>query len=87
MQEETELGQLLVRPLHEAHSYETALILTEAFLVDKRPPEFSWMLCARLASALTALQHAMRRAMRSYTRAQEHSVAAHTCLFLSGMRW
>lgn len=66
MQEETELGQLVVRPMHEAYAYETALILTEAFLVDKRPPEFSWMLCARLVSALTALQHAMRKAMKPY---------------------
>ena len=36
----------MVRPLHEAHAYETALILTEAFLIDRQPPEFPWMLCA-----------------------------------------
>ena len=45
-QDESELGQLVVRPLHEAHAYETALILTEAFLIDRQPPEFPWMLCA-----------------------------------------
>lgn len=35
-----------MRPLHESHAYETALVLTEAFLIDKQPPEFFWMLCA-----------------------------------------
>ncbi|KAK9835072.1 hypothetical protein WJX81_008531 [Elliptochloris bilobata] len=42
--DETELGRLVVRPLHESHAYETALVLTEAFLIDNQPPEFSWML-------------------------------------------
>jgi len=45
-QDDSELGQLVVRPLHEAHAYETALILTDAFLIDRQPPEFPWMLCA-----------------------------------------
>lgn len=47
-QEDTELGTLVVRPLHESHAYETALILTEAFLIDNQPPKFDWMLCATL---------------------------------------
>jgi hypothetical protein len=44
MQEERQGGRLLVRPLHWQHTYEAALLLTEAFLVDTDPPPFMWML-------------------------------------------
>eukprot|EP00884_Botryococcus_braunii_P016566 jgi/Botrbrau1/3593/Bobra.0078s0044.1 len=37
-------GRLVVRPLHEQHAYEAAVLLTEAFLVDSDPPRFPWML-------------------------------------------
>ena len=44
MQVETDLGRIVVRPMHRQHIFETALVATEAFLVDRNPPEFQWML-------------------------------------------
>ena len=44
MQVETDLGRIVVRPMHRQHIFETALDATEAFLVDRNPPEFQWML-------------------------------------------
>ena len=44
MQMETDLGRIVVRPMHRQHIFETALLATEAFLVDRNPPEFQWMM-------------------------------------------
>ena len=44
LQTETALGRLVVRPMHRQHAFEAALLLTEAFLVDRNPPAFPWML-------------------------------------------
>ena len=44
VQMETDLGRIVVRPLHRQHIFETALLATEAFLVDRNPPEFQWMM-------------------------------------------
>ena len=44
MQVETDVGRIVVRPMHRQHIFETALVATEAFLVDRNPPEFQWML-------------------------------------------
>ena len=45
-QVQVDLGAVVVRPMHREHAFETALLLTEAFLVDRSPPAFPWMLCA-----------------------------------------
>ena len=45
-QTQLDVGQLVVRPMHRSHTFEAALLLTEAFLVDRNPPSFPWMLCA-----------------------------------------
>ncbi|KAK9909343.1 hypothetical protein WJX75_000764 [Coccomyxa subellipsoidea] len=39
-----ELGRIVIRPMHREHIFETALLQTEAFLVDKNPPTFPWMI-------------------------------------------
>ena len=44
LQMETDLGRIVVRPMHRQHTFETALLTTEAFLVDRNPPEFQWMM-------------------------------------------
>ena len=43
-QVETDLGRIVVRPMHRQHIFETALLATEAFLVDRNPPDFWWMM-------------------------------------------
>jgi hypothetical protein len=30
--------------MHRDHIFEAALVLTEAFLVDRHPPAFDWMM-------------------------------------------
>ena len=45
-QTQLDVGQLVVRPMHRSHTFEAALLLTEAFLGERRPPSFPWMLCA-----------------------------------------
>jgi hypothetical protein len=44
MQVQCELGRIVIRPMHREHIFETALLQTEAFLVDKNPPTFPWMM-------------------------------------------
>jgi hypothetical protein len=47
-----DLGSVVVRPMHREHAFETALLLTEAFLVDRSPPAFPWMLCALVSTVM-----------------------------------
>ncbi|CAL8467740.1 g7278 [Coccomyxa elongata] len=40
----SDMGRIVIRPMHREHIFETALLLTEAFLVDRNPPTFPWMI-------------------------------------------
>ncbi len=44
VQVNSELGRIVIRPMHREHIFETALLQTEAFLVDRNPPTFPWMM-------------------------------------------
>lgn len=44
VQVHSDMGRIVIRPMHREHIFETALLLTEAFLVDRNPPTFPWMM-------------------------------------------
>ena len=43
-QERISSGLLRIRPMHMQHTFETALVVTEAFIIDMKPPHFGMLL-------------------------------------------
>ena len=60
VQRHTPAGTFVVRPMSMEQVFEASLVITEAFLVDPDPPEFSWTRFAQQMCSDPALLIAWR---------------------------